>query len=289
MTRDSLLAIYAGRREFTPPALWLPVLMENHHAQSITNLVHEFEPDPVVLALLLGGSLAHGFARPDSDIDVTFVVPPAEYARRQQGGLLHYNNRSLCTYPEGYIDGKYADVDFLRLVAERGSDPARYAFKDARILFSRVDGLEGILADIVRYPVEQKQARIDRFVAQLLAWRWYHSEALRQQNQYLVFLSLHKLVLFGGRLVLTANEMLYPYHKWLLREVATAPRRPAGWSAAIEQLLTAATPDRVNEYCQRVLDFLGVAEPAANAIWPTQFMRDTELRWMTAEPAIDDL
>ncbi|MFZ5495533.1 MAG: hypothetical protein ACOZE5_09405 [Verrucomicrobiota bacterium] len=41
--------------------------MEKHHADSIANLVREFQADPGVLALLLGGSLAHGCARPDSD------------------------------------------------------------------------------------------------------------------------------------------------------------------------------------------------------------------------------
>jgi predicted nucleotidyltransferase len=34
------------------------------------------EPDPSILALLLAGSIAHGFAGPDSDIDVAIVVEP---------------------------------------------------------------------------------------------------------------------------------------------------------------------------------------------------------------------
>src|SRR3954462_3341700 len=139
------------------PTLALPA-MAPHHAASIRNLVAEFERDPAVLAVLLGGSLAHGFARPDSDIDVAIVLTAAEFQQRQQTGKLHYNNRTLCTY-DGYIDGKYMDEAFLRLVAARGSDPARYAFKDCRILFSRVAGLEDLLATIVRYPVDQIPAR----------------------------------------------------------------------------------------------------------------------------------
>lgn len=262
--------------------------MEPHHAASIQNLVTALEQDPSVLALVLAGSIAHGFARPDSDIDVAIVVETAEYRRRQHDERLQYHNTALCTYP-GYVDGKYVDVDFLRLVAARGSDPARFAFKDSRVLFSRIPDLEGLLADIVRFPVEQQRARIDRFVAQLLAWRWYYGEAVRQENRYLIYLALQKVVLFGCRIVLTENEMLYPYHKWLLRVVETAPRQPSGFLASVEELLTNASPGRVDGFCQQVLAFAGVDRAEADRIWPSRFMRDTELTWTTHEPPVDDL
>jgi len=263
--------------------------MAAHHADSIRNLVVAFEADTSVQALILGGSLAHGFARPDSDIDVAIVLESAEYQRRQRENQLHYNNRSLCTYP-GYIDGKYLDLAFLRLVATRGSDPARYAFKDCQILFSRVAGLEPLLAEIVRFPTAEKPERIERFAAQLLAWRWYYSEALRQQNPYLVHLALQKVVLFACRLVLTENETLYPYHKWLLRVTESVPRQPPGLKSALADL-TGPPPawERVDACCREVLAFAGVNHDAANARWPTRFMKDSELRWMTTESPIDDL
>ncbi|HET7536904.1 MAG TPA: nucleotidyltransferase domain-containing protein [Candidatus Didemnitutus sp.] len=263
--------------------------METHHAESIRNLVREFQSDANVAALLLGGSLAHGFARPDSDIDVSIVVSSAEFARRQNGGQLHYNNRALCTYEKGYIDGKYVDLDFLRLVAQRGSDPARYAYQGNRILFSRVDGLEQLLGEIVRYPAAEKASRAERFGAQLLAWRWYYSEALRQQNPYLVVLALQKIVLFSCRLVLNANEMLYPFHKWMLRVASAAPRQPAGFPGKLDRLLKDHSWTLVQDYVAEIFAFAGIDLAAADAAWPTRFMKDTELRWMTEEPAIDDL
>jgi len=269
------------------PNLILPA-MTPHHATSIQNLVTEFERDPSVLALLLGGSLAHGFAKPDSDIDVAIVVSATEFQQRQQGGKLHYNNRSLCTY-DGYIDGKYMDVEFLRLVASKGSDPARYAFKDCRILFSRIEGLENLLAEIVRYPSTETMERTARFIAQLLAWRWYYSEAVRQQNRYLIFLALQKITLFSCRIVLTQNQMLYPYHKWLLRVAESAPQRPKGFPDNIKKLLTGHSWEKVDTYCRDIIAFAGVNFTDADAIWPTRFMKDTELKWMMEEPPIDDL
>lgn len=273
-----------------PPVMSSPALpdLAPHHAESIRNLVAEFEKDPSVLALLLGGSLAHGFARPDSDIDVAIVLTPDAFQQRRHDGRLHYNNRALCTYP-GYIDGKFMDLDFLRLVAERGSDPARFAFKDSRILLSRIDGLERVLADIVRYPTAQTPERTARFSAQLLAWRWYFSEAVRQDNPYLRGLAVQKITLFSCRLVLAQNEMLHPYHKWLLRVAGTAPRRPAGFPDNLAPLFAAPSQDRIDALCREILAFAGVDYAAADALWPTRFMQDTELTWMSGEPAIDDL
>jgi predicted nucleotidyltransferase len=268
-------------------ALALPPL-EPHHAASIRNLVAEFERDASVLALVLGGSLAHGFARPDSDIDVAIVLDPAVFQRRKAEGRLHYNNRALCTY-DGYIDGKYMDLDFLRLVASRGSDPARYAFKDSRILFSRIEGLASLLAEIVRYPADQVAERTARFAAQLLAWRWYYSEAIRQESPYLTCLALQKVTLFSCRLVLAQNEMLFPYHKWLLRVAGSAPRRPAGFPANVQRLLTDHSWEKVDRYCREIITFAGMDFADADSRWPTRFMKDTELKWMTVEPPIDDL
>lgn len=282
-TVTPLRPLTAGR-----PALGFGHPMEKHHADSIDNLVREFQHDPRVQALILGGSLAHGFARPDSDIDVSIIVSTAEMASIRQGGRLHYNNRTLCTY-DGYIDGKYMDLDFLRLVAARGSDPIRYAFKGARILFSREPGLESLLTEIVRYPVTEKPERTRRFAAQLLAWRWYYGEGVRHANAYLITLALQKLTLFTCRLVLTGNEMFYPYHKWMRRVTLSAPLQPAALADRLDQLLHNHSWPFVDVHVREMLAFAGLDFAATDATWPTYFMRDTELRWMDGEPAIDDL
>jgi predicted nucleotidyltransferase len=262
--------------------------MELHHRESIRNLTQAFQAERSVRALILGGSLAHGFARPDSDIDVAIVVSAKELARRRAEGRLHYNNRAFCTYPEGYVDGKYIDEAFLRLVAKRGSDPARYAFQDARILFSRFAGLERTLADIVRYPVNEKARRIARFASQLLGWRWYFAESVRQHDEYLRILAAQKVVLFSCRIVLAANELLYPYHKWMLRVTLSAPRQPTGFAASIGRILSSPSYETIDAHCRATLALAELDHDAVSSIWPTHFMEDTELRWMNDTPAIDD-
>ncbi len=145
--------------------------MDGHHQQSIDNVTRHFEREPEVLALLLGGSLAHGFATPSTDVDVMIVVADEVYAERLSSGQVHFFNRELCTYPEGYVDGKYISRSFLELVRTRGTEPARFAFQDAQVLFSRLDGLPELLAEIARYPVAEKTDHLWRCLAAGSSWR----------------------------------------------------------------------------------------------------------------------
>jgi len=124
--------------------------MHNHHRGSIENVTRFFEKDPEVSALILGGSLAHGFAKPESDVDVMIVIPEEVYKRRLNEGQLTFFNRELVNYPDGYSDGKYLSPGFLEDIKDKGSEPARYAFQDAQILFSRLDALPQTLKAIAR-------------------------------------------------------------------------------------------------------------------------------------------
>jgi len=67
--------------------------MHPHHEAAIERVVAQLRADPEVKALLLAGSIAHGFQSADSDVDLLIVVSDAE----------------------------------------RGSEPARFAFEDAHV------------------------------------------------------------------------------------------------------------------------------------------------------------
>ena len=47
----------------------------------------------------------------------------------------------LCTYPGGYVDAKYTSMSCINQVALVGSEPARWAFDGARVLFNRINTL----------------------------------------------------------------------------------------------------------------------------------------------------
>lgn len=261
--------------------------MHPHHIQSIHNVTEYFQRDPEVLALLLAGSIAHGFETPASDVDILILVSDDDHKRRLAENRVHFFNIELCTYEGGYVDGKYLGLGFLEQVREKGSEPARFAFAGSQVLFSRVDGLADEIRRVAEYPKDGKADRIQRFYAQFEAWHWYCQESLRLKNQYLLGTSASKFILFSGRLILAHNELLYPYHKWFLRVLESAADKPEGLLDAIHQLNIAPSTENIELLYGMVRNFQPWTGEGMN--WPTQFMFDSELNWMDGKTPVDDL
>ena len=261
--------------------------METHHQTAIEDFLKLYRDKPEFIAILLAGSLAHGYAKPDSDIDIMLVADEREYAKRKADGKLAFSLWDICTYPGGYIDCKVVSLVALAEIADRGSDAARYAFKDAKILAGATVELAAALAKTCRFPQEKQADRQYRFVCQLLAWKWYMSQAVAKQNAYLVHLAAHKVILFACRIILNLNQMLYPYHKWLLEETKRAPRQPAEFQKILAEFAQAPDFGWAQSLTDAVLAFIGVAEPGTD--WPNRFMADSELNWLDHEPPVDDL
>jgi hypothetical protein len=261
--------------------------LEPHHAQAVAGFVARYGGRDEFLAVLLVGSLAHGFATAASDVDVALVATEEEFSRREREHRLAFVERDLCRYPGGYVDVKVTSPSLLQRVAERGSDPARYAFQGAVILASRHPTLGDLLARAARFPVEQKGVREMRFLCQVQAWTWYMGEAESHGDAYLKAVATQKLALFACRVVLNRNETLFPYHKWLLREASRVPSQPEGFTVRLHDLLdrpSLATAQRLRD---TVFTFVG--EAGRGLDWPAQFMVDSELNWLHHEAPVDDL
>ncbi|HEX2994420.1 MAG TPA: hypothetical protein VHP14_06340, partial [Anaerolineales bacterium] len=240
-----------------------------------------------VLALLLSGSIAHGFESGNSDVDIMIFVSAENHKKRFQTGQLTFFTRDLCTYEDGYVDGKYISLDFVKQVAEKGSEPARFAFDGSRVLFSRIEGFEQVIRKVAEYPIAEKMERIKRFRAQLEAWHWFCGEALKRDNRYLFGTAVSKLILFGGRLILAHNEMLYPYHKWFLKVLEQAKDKPADFMTCLHALAESPTMENVETFYETVKTFQPWNENPNG--WGAQFMLDSELNWMDGKTPVDDL
>ena len=261
--------------------------MHPHHIESIQCVTDYFQRDPDVLALLLGGSIAHGFETESSDVDIMIFVSDEDYKKRFEQNQIHFFNRELTTYEGGYVDGKYSTQSFVKEVAEKGSEPARFAFAGSQILFSKINGFEQMIRQAAQYPLADKAVRIQRFYAQFEAWHWYCGEALRLKNQYLLGMSVSQYILFSGRLILAHNESLYPYHKWFLKLLDQAKEKPANLLESIHRLNKSPTTENIEELYEMIKSFHPWIESDFN--WPTQFMLNRELNWMDAKTPVDDL
>jgi predicted nucleotidyltransferase len=265
--------------------------MNPYHSSTIAVAIAHFRTDPTVLALLLSGSIAHGFETRDSDVDLFVLITEEAYAARVESRQLTFVSTELATYPGGFIDAKYLSLDFMRQVAERGSEAARYAFDGVKVMFSRegfdVGELEGVIREVVKYPVEGKAERVRRFRTQLEEWRCFCGEGRKKENEYLLGLAVRKLVLFGGRLVLAHNEMLYPFHKWFLKVLESAPEKPEGLMDCINRVLANPSGRNVEAFYVMVKDFQDWGEDPTG-LGP-QFMLGNGLTWMTDNTPVDDL
>lgn len=263
--------------------------MLEHHQRAVNRLVDLFKDDPAYLALLIGGSVAKGLEKPDSDVDFMLVATDDEYARREPLNQFCYfsNSPDMVDYPGGYVDGKIVSLGFMNEVADHGSEPARWAFSGAIIACSRQPGLQDLLDRITVYPEQERTQKIISFYTQIQALKWFMSEAEKRSDPYLRMHAAADMVLFGGRLILAYNRMLYPYHKWFMTVLRRVPEKPEGLIDLAETLLAQPNQDNANRFADCVLEFATWDMPPAG--WPTRFLYDVEWTWRCGRPAVEDL
>ncbi|MGB8648220.1 MAG: DUF4037 domain-containing protein [Anaerolineae bacterium] len=260
--------------------------MRPQHRRTVERLIERFENDPNYPALLVGGSIARGWERDDSDVDIILLASDEEYARREPARAFHYYTTELSDYPGGYVDGKVVNSAFLDEVAERGSEPARAAFVGVLVAYSRDPELEALLARMTFYPEAERPDKMRSFYAQVQALQWYMGEADKRGDRYLATHVAADLALYGGRLILAHNRVLYPYHKWFTTVLREIKDRPANFMERMEALLTAPCKKTADAFCESVLGFTQWETPPEG--WPTRFMQDSEWAWRTGKPPLAD-
>jgi hypothetical protein len=261
--------------------------MFDHHEAAIARVVDKYSADPSILAIVLGGSIAHGSETASSDVDVMLMVSDHELADRNARFATTFSDTELAGYEGGYIDAKYISPGFVIEVGARGTEPSRFAFAGARVLFSRLDWIEAEIERAGAYPLAGREDRIARFAAQLEAWRWMSGEGEKKNDPYLLATASSRVVLFAGRLLLAHNQLLYPFHKWFLRVLETADDKPEGIVEQMRELTAHPSAAAAEALADRVLAFREWERGSVH--WPNYFILDTEQSWMRDAAAIEDL
>lgn len=260
--------------------------MKQHHKKAIEKLTESLKEDNRYLAVIITGSVAKGEERDDSDIDFILVVTDEEYEKRKRRNRIIFYDTQYCDYPGGYVDGKIVNLQFLKIVAERGSEPARDAFRAAWIAFSKIPELEEILNKIPIYQKSEKAEKIQSFLAQFEIANWYIAEAERRKDKYLLIRAATDLVLFGGRLILTHNEIIYPFHKLFMNALKRAPEKPENLIELIDALLDEPSSKNAQVFYESIKSF---KKWRIRGIPNVQFMLDTELAWIDGKIFVGDL
>ncbi len=261
--------------------------MRPHHERAIRRLADHFSQEEDCLAVIVGGTVAKGIASEYADIDVMIVVTDESYRKREAENSLIYFSTSFCDYPGGYVDGKIVNVEYLQAAAERGNEVTRAALTGALVAYSAISGLEELLAQIPVYQQHEQRDKIQAFYAQFECAHWYLGEAIKRGDRYLLTHAVSSLVLYGGRLILADNEILYPYHKLFMAELDRAPQKPENLMKLIGTLLDRPSPETAKAFYDAIKSFRMWNE--AWEAWPVRFMKDTEWAWLENKAYIGDV
>ena len=258
----------------------------SHHQRAIDRLVDAYGDDPEFPALIIGGSVAKGCARPDSDVDFMIVASEESFEARLKTQDLFVNRQDLCDYDGGYVDGKIVSIDFLKQVSENGNEPSRAAFEGAFLAYSRLPELESLIRKIHVYPEVGHADRVKAFYSMAFIQNWLMQEASRHKNRYTMTRAASQLSLFSARLILAHNRRLFPYHKWLARALSEVRDKPDELIERFDRLLERQDAESATALFASVRDYhdWGVSDLDAY----TWFMRDVEWSWMSGKTSMED-
>ena len=257
-----------------------------HHQRGIDNLTAEYENDERFQAIIIGGSVAKGCARADSDVDFMIVATDEEYEKRNQKGDLFINRQDLTDYPNGFVDGKIINLAYLHEVVEKGNEPTRAAFEGAFAAYSKIENLDKIMADITKYPEETRAEKLKTFYAMSFIQHWLMGEASRHNNLYTKSRAASQLVLFAGRLILAHNRVFFPYHKWFYEFLGRCDQMPKNLIEQMNTLLSEPNQQHATDLFTSIKEFedWGVTDIEAFS-W---FMEDVEWGWRKDQASLED-
>ncbi len=248
------------------------------HERALESYVESARRSPGALAVVLVGSVAQGRERADSDVDVYLVVDEERFAAETGAGRFAWVERRDADYPGSYIDIKLASLAYLEAAAERGDDPTRASFLGARVAWSRVPGLDDIIARITVMPDDVWHERVRSHVAQARLYGGYFlRQAVARGDAFLRRHAALHLALAAARAALASAHVLLPGPKYLSKLVRTVDT-PEGFIPAWERVVDDGDLDAADELLGILSAWLGAALTPDDAL--SIFIRDNELAWL---------
>jgi predicted nucleotidyltransferase len=173
--------------------------MQEHHAKALEKAkARLLENSPDILAIILGGSIAKGVEREDSDVDLIVVLTDEHYLKSSSDNRVAFLWNDVCDYEGGYVEGRFVSRSFIMEAARRGSEPTRHSFTGAYPIYCVDAEIENCLPSIPVYPSERQSENITAFLAQMQLNRWFFwSEGKRRGDLYLQTRAATEIVLFG--------------------------------------------------------------------------------------------
>ena len=261
--------------------------MREHHQKAIEKAkARLLSEHPDLLAIIVGGSIAKRIEREDSDVDLMVVISDEEYRLRlSENTLCFLWGGDFCSYEGGYVEGHFLGRSFIEEASKRGSEPTRHSFTGAYPIYCVDSKIIEWIPLIPVYPEDRRPERIASFLAQMQLNRWYFwSEGKRRGDRYLQMRAASDIVLFGCRLILAHNRILFACQKRLIEQTLSAPQKPEGLEEKINLLLTTMTEDAKEDFCKKIESFTHWGETECIS----RFQIDAEMSWFNRVHAVSE-
>jgi predicted nucleotidyltransferase len=258
--------------------------MYAHHQRAIQCLKEYFAGQPGVLGVILGGSVAKGLERPDSDIDAMVVVTDARYKELQSQNLLSEVISGYCDYEGGYFDIKYMTKEYLLAAAQKGSEPTRNPFIKSRCILAPDPEIPSI---VERIPVFQKQEKEDKMLSFYAAlclnrgyfWHYIDDPILRARV-------VSDIAFFGLRLLLEDQEVLFPCAKSLMKAVERLPHKPQDILEKCRIFVENPCDETKDAFVDPILECISYRPPEDYNQVLSRYVEDNEQWWYSSRPLI---
>ncbi|MCL2403928.1 MAG: nucleotidyltransferase domain-containing protein [Defluviitaleaceae bacterium] len=262
--------------------------MLKHHQESLQLMKDYFQKDSDVIALILGGSVAKGEQRPDSDLDAMVIIKDHAYEKRKLEGNLAECITGICTYPEGYFDVKYFNKAYLEAAVKLGSDPTRNSFIKSKVLFSSDKDIAKIIEQIPIYPKEKKAERIQLFYSILrYASGYFYNSATRNQDQYMLDKCCFEIVYAGLRMLYVHNEVFFPCHLRLIEYTSRLSHKPENIVELAKAVNEKKDTDSKTAFVNAILNFTNWGLDPKSAV-PT-YVEKMEQTWQYSDDNVYEL
>lgn len=260
--------------------------MYKHHEESIENMIEYFKKQGAV-ALILGGSVAKGTERADSDLDGMVVLTKEDYKEKEKSHTTTETVGGLCTYEGGYFDIKYMTKEYLRELAEKGSEPARNSFMKSRILFSNDLEIEKILPQIPVFQKGEKQEKLLSFYSDF--WlNYYYFLKCCQIDGYMKMRTIAEIIYSLYRMILQENEILFDCHRRLEAQVGAVSKETAEWVKLGKKLEVSQEMQDADAFVDKFLQITTYVPPADINEVLTTYSKDFQEWWRVPGPVINE-
>jgi len=263
--------------------------MLKHHEESLLIMKEYFQADPEVIAFILGGSVAKGEERPDSDLDGMLIITDHAYEKRQSEGRIAECIYGKCTYLKGYFDVKYFNKKYLEAAVERGSDPTRNSFVKSRVIFSHDPSIERIVEKISIYPRDKKQERIKLFHSVLrLSSGYFYNDALVSGDKYMLDKCCFETVYAGLRMLFAYNEVFFPSHKNLIKYTECLSHKPDNIVALAKEVNEKKDTSSRDAFVNAILNFTDWGFDI-NSGFGSTYVKAMEQTWLNSDDNVYEL